>query len=392
MIRRLLRVSLPFAMMLCAPAAASAQLLGTFTWQLQPFCNRLTFVVIQAGPVYTLDGYDDGCAGERRAAAGVASLNPDGTVSIGFSYLGVDWAEPMHVKVTLSVATLSGTWRDDGGYDGVFALNGAAAGNAHPGSAAKARFGSGYFGTARYGGGAFFALAHDGPAAAPTAVTTGTTLGRFGAGGHTGGAFNWPTAMMSMSATEDWTPAANGSELRFETTPNGSSNLMTRMVLDQDGSVGIGTTVPADRLDVNGDIRIGTSGTNGCVRNNNGGGLVGVCASDARFKQNVSAYAPRLDRVAALRPVQFSWRASAFPERRFGAAREIGLIAQDVEAVLPDLVVTGDDGYKAVDYSQLPLLAIQAIRELKEKNDALEQRLATLEAALRALSSRDRED
>jgi hypothetical protein len=49
--------------------------------------------------------------------------------------------------------------------------------------------------------------------------------------------------------------------------------------------------------------------------------------------------------------------------------------------VLPQLVVTDDQGHKAVNDSKLPLLAIQAIRELKEKTDALEARLAALEAA-----------
>ena len=62
------------------------------------------------------------------------------------------------------------------------------------------------------------------------------------------------------------------------------------------------------------------------------------------------------------------------------------MIAQDVEQVLPELVVTNDDGFKAVDYSELPLLTIQAVRELKSKftelnteNDTLKQRLAELE-------------
>ena len=49
------------------------------------------------------------------------------------------------------------------------------------------------------------------------------------------------------------------------------------------------------------------------------------------------------------------------------------MIAQDVEQVLPELVVTGDDGFKAVDYSKLPLLTIQAVKELKAENDALKR-------------------
>jgi len=55
------------------------------------------------------------------------------------------------------------------------------------------------------------------------------------------------------------------------------------------------------------------------------------------------------------------------------------LIAQDVEAVLPELVATDSDGYKAVDYSKLPLLTIQALKELKAENDTLKERVADLE-------------
>jgi predicted methyltransferase len=71
-----------------------------------------------------------------------------------------------------------------------------------------------------------------------------------------------------------------------------------------------------------------------------------------------------------------------YPARQFGTSRTYGLIAQEVERVLPDLVVTGDDGYKAVDYSQLPLLAVQAIGELKQENDTLKARLAAIERLL----------
>jgi hypothetical protein len=72
--------------------------------------------------------------------------------------------------------------------------------------------------------------------------------------------------------------------------------------------------------------------------------------------------------------VHFFWRAVDFPDRGFGTQSSYGLIAQEAEAVLPDLVVADAQGYRAVDYSKLPLLAIQAIRELKERNDALERR------------------
>ena len=78
-----------------------------------------------------------------------------------------------------------------------------------------------------------------------------------------------------------------------------------------------------------------------------------------------------LAKVAQLEPVSYLWRADEFPEKRFGTERVNGLIAQQVEQVLPELVTTDEDGYKRIDFSELPLLAIQAIRELKAENDSL---------------------
>jgi hypothetical protein len=84
-----------------------------------------------------------------------------------------------------------------------------------------------------------------------------------------------------------------------------------------------------------------------------------------------------------------------FPERGFDAAESVGLLAQDVERVLPELVTTDAQGYKAVSYGRLPLLTIQALKEMKatmdalrRENERLSERLAALEAAGRPLANR----
>ena len=128
-----------------------------------------------------------------------------------------------------------------------------------------------------------------------------------------------------------------------------------------------------------GDIRVGTAGTNGCLKNFAGTGIAGTCASDRRFKKDITPFPRVLDQVTALQPVHYFWRATEFPEHHFGGSRAYGLIAQDVEQVLPELVVTNDDGFKAVDYSELPLLTIQAVKDLKSENDVLRRRVSELE-------------
>jgi hypothetical protein len=143
-----------------------------------------------------------------------------------------------------------------------------------------------------------------------------------------------------------------------------------------------GTPTAADRLQVFGDIRVGVSGTDGCLKNFAGTGIVGTCASDRRFKKNITPFGPVLDRLTALQPVHYYWRTTEFPDRHFGDSRAYGLIAQDVEEVLPELVVTGEDGFKAVDYTKLPLLTIQAVKELKQRVAELERLIEEMRATL----------
>jgi hypothetical protein len=148
------------------------------------------------------------------------------------------------------------------------------------------------------------------------------------------------------------------------------------VVIRKNGQMGIGT-LPNDRLHVAGDIRIGT-GTTGCVKDADGTVIAGTCASDQRFKQNITPFAPLLARFVQLRPVHYDWRTADFPDKHFGAGRSYGLIAQEVAQVFPELVTTDADGYKAVNYSKLPLMSMQAIKELKAENDELRAMLLEL--------------
>ncbi len=164
------------------------------------------------------------------------------------------------------------------------------------------------------------------------------------------------------------------------------------MTINHDGRVGIGVSAPAQQLDVTGNVRVGGfGGTVGCVEDRDATLIAGVCASDARFKRDITSFEPMLGKVASLRPVHYFWRADEFPARAFGARQSYGLVAQEVEDVLPELVSTDDDGYKAVNYSKLPLITLQAIKELKTENDALKAQLADVLQRLSEIEARVKE-
>ena len=146
-------------------------------------------------------------------------------------------------------------------------------------------------------------------------------------------------------------------------------------ILQETGFLGVGTVTPSDQLQVVGDIRVGTAGSNGCLKSFGGGGITGTCSSDLRLKQQITPFAATLDRLVRLRPVHFYWRWEEYPDRRFGREQSFGLIAQEVEDVMPELVAEDEKGFKAVNYSKLPVLTLQAIKELKAENDALKKEI-----------------
>ena len=103
---------------------ATAQPLGTFRWQLQPFCNVVTLAVTQNGAVYRLEGTDNQCGAGADAAAvnGTAFPNADGTIGFGLNIVTAPGGRPIHVDAEMGLGTFSGTWRDSTGATGTFAF------------------------------------------------------------------------------------------------------------------------------------------------------------------------------------------------------------------------------------------------------------------------------
>jgi hypothetical protein len=116
-----------------APGVASAQSIGTYQWQLAPFCNTITVTVTAGGGVYTLDGFDNQCGAPQRAPiVGVATPNPDGTIGLGLQIVTVPGGRVVGVDARISLSGLGGPWTDSAGNSGTMVFNGPGTGSVRP--------------------------------------------------------------------------------------------------------------------------------------------------------------------------------------------------------------------------------------------------------------------
>ncbi|MCP4634238.1 MAG: hypothetical protein GY855_15035 [candidate division Zixibacteria bacterium] len=146
-------------------------------------------------------------------------------------------------------------------------------------------------------------------------------------------------------------------------TSSSAPGLTDGITILDGGNVGVKTAIPATDFDVNGDIR--------CVSLTQ--------TSDIRFKKNISPINNALSNIMQIDGVKYNWKRELSNDRKFSDKRQIGLVAQDVEEVYPELVNTDNQGYKSVSYSKMTAVLLEAIKELKKENDELKSRMENLE-------------
>ena len=137
-------------------------------------------------------------------------------------------------------------------------------------------------------------------------------------------------------------------------------------------SAGLGTT-----NDVQFDsFGVGTaaSGTTGEIRATNN--VTAYYSSDARLKENVTPIGNAVDIVKQLNGVRYDWTASYIESKggedgMFVRKHDIGVIAQEVEKVFPEIVAENSEGYKAVRYERLVPVLIEAVKELSREIERL---------------------
>ncbi|MDO8729992.1 MAG: tail fiber domain-containing protein [Candidatus Omnitrophota bacterium] len=145
-----------------------------------------------------------------------------------------------------------------------------------------------------------------------------------------------------------------------------------RLLITAAGRVGIGTNNPQEQLHVVGHAAKTVGGT------------VWRFLSDARLKQNIQPLQGALSKMLGLRGFTFEWKDPSQHEGETGS--QMGLIAQETEKVFPQWVSEDDKGFKWLEPAGFDALSIEAMRELNQRiddlkaaNDALKQRIETLE-------------
>ena len=125
-------------------------------------------------------------------------------------------------------------------------------------------------------------------------------------------------------------------------------------------------------------LGIGTnpSGTQGEIRATND--ITAYYSSDIRLKENIHSLKGTLEKLDSIRAVSYDWKELTEEERKTvhsHTGSDIGVIAQEVEEVFPDLVEDRPNGYKAVNYEKLSAVLLSAVKELKQEVEELKQKI-----------------
>lgn len=161
-----------------------------------------------------------------------------------------------------------------------------------------------------------------------------------------------------------WNLLVRGDDNKFNIQDIGA--LATRLTIDTSGNVGIGTTSP-------GIYKLYVNGT-GYIAN---GPWV---PSDSKFKKDVLPIDSALDKVQKLTGVSYLYKTDEYKDKGFPEGKQLGVVAQELEEVIPEAVMTDEEGSKAVNYSEIIPVLIEAIKEQQKEIDDLKSTVTQLQS------------
>ena len=152
-----------------------------------------------------------------------------------------------------------------------------------------------------------------------------------------------------------------GGDMIILTNPTLSGTPAETIRFTSDQKVGIGTTNPSVKLEVDGEISGSTIRASGDV--------IAFNSSDERLKDNIVQIENPLEKMESIGGYEFDWNNN----QQIYHGHDIGVIAQEIEKVLPEAVKDRGSGYKGVQYDKLIPLLIESIKELKQKVEDIEK-------------------
>ena len=189
--------------------------------------------------------------------------------------------------------------------------------------------------------------------------------------------------IVGFAAQDQW---SSGWSATLATADTGYTAVSTPTIptyITSAGNFGINTVAPSEKLDVNGNGRfrsIGSGASAGALHYTTNGTLT-TNTSDVRLKENIVTVDNALDKLLQLRGVTYDWKDGSNNKKK------IGLIAQEVDAVVPELsFVNPVDGYYGLHYSDAVGLIIEGIKEQHGVIDTLESDIADLQTQIDGLS------
>jgi hypothetical protein len=148
-------------------------------------------------------------------------------------------------------------------------------------------------------------------------------------------------------------------------------------VASESGTIRIGSGVPHTRMFVAGVLGSVVTGSAVLI---SGTGQLGVAASSARYKEDVRDMGEASDRLMKLRPVSFRYKGHVDDPVQFG------LIAEEVEKVLPELVVKNSAGdAETVMYHEMPAMLLNEIQKQKKRIESQNETISREQAEIDAL-------
>ena len=135
-----------------------------------------------------------------------------------------------------------------------------------------------------------------------------------------------------------------------------------------------------DGIQITSDYALGVgvapSTTNGRIDASND--IVAFSSSDIRWKENIKPIENALNKVSQIGGYEFDWKELPDDKKETqhgNVGHDVGVIAQEIEKVLPEVVTTRDNGFMAVQYEKIVPLLIESIKELKAEVEELKRRL-----------------